>query len=110
MRRKARGLSTCSSTSTEVTTSNCFGPRAASRSSAEVCSYISACFRLRAADKLDATGLTWLRLGSDDACREAMLTLEAEASMPRVFAPSLARLCSGQQRCELGRREAHLTK
>lgn len=88
VRRKARGLSTCSRTSIEVTTSNCFGPRAVRTSSAEVCSYVSA--RFEVGEELDAAKL---RLGSDDACREAMLTLEAEASMPRVFAPSLARLC-----------------
>lgn len=92
VRRNARGLSTCSRTSIEVTTSNCPGPCAVRTSSADVCSYVRVPLYLRAANELDAAGPVKLRLGSADACRDAMPTLEAEASMPSVFAPSLARL------------------
>ena len=63
---------------------------------------------MRAADELDTVGL--LRLGSDDACSDAMPMLDAEASMPRVVAPNLARLCWGQRQCQVGRMEAHFTK
>lgn len=90
--RNALGLSTCSITSIEHTTSNCFGPRRARSSSTEVCSYARVPLLgravLRSLGSSDARGAVERRiLGSAEACREAMAMLDWEASMPVVFEP-----------------------
>lgn len=75
-RRKSAGLSTCSMTSIEQTTSKRW-------SSSTNCSAVT--FRY-VSDK-------GRKDGSFDACTDAIPMFDADASIPSVLAPSLARLC-----------------
>ena len=90
MRRNARGLSTCSRTSIEHTTSNDAGPRAARRSSTDVCWYVR--LPLPFDNELDDGAAEGASAGSAEACRDAIAMFDAEASMPRVCAPMRAKL------------------
>lgn len=89
--RKAAGLSTCSRTSIEHTTSNRFDSLRIA--SADVWRYVS--------EPLD---VIWLeanesrseRRGSAEACSEAMAIFDSDASIPTVRAPSRARLYMAQ--------------
>lgn len=79
--RKAAGLSTCSTTSMEHTTSNRFG--SSRTASADVCLYVR--------DPLEEDSGD--RRGSAEAWRDAMAILDSDASMPSVRAPIRAKLC-----------------
>ena len=83
------GLSTCSSTSIEHTTSNCLP--SLSRSSEDACLYSS---DPDSPDLLvtESANLD-LRLGSCDACSEAIAMFDADASIAVVCAPSRASDC-----------------
>ena len=82
--RKLRGLSTCSKTSIEHTTSKEAGPRSARRSSTEVCLYVS--------EPLREFPCALARAGSADACNDAIEIFDKEASIPVVCAPRRAKL------------------
>ena len=84
--RNPRGLSTCSRTSMEQTTSKEAGPRSARRSSTDVCLYVSEPVRAFASFRED-------KAGSADAWSDAIEMFDMEASIPVVRAPRRARLC-----------------
>lgn len=87
LERNPRGLSTCSRTSIEHTTSNDAGPTSARRSSTEVCLYVSEP-RVEFMPPIDVDSAE-----SAEAWSEAIDMLEDEASIPVVCAPRRARLC-----------------